>query len=82
MYTSDVTNNIDNPFRKHEAHSHNTLLVYQVLSVLSWALVVISGIYYSLHKPHGVKHGHSIWKQADKHPTPFSQNTTITGIYW
>jgi hypothetical protein len=56
--------------------------VYQVLSVLSWALVAISGIYYSIHKPHDTKHGHSIWKQADKHPTPFSQNTTITGIYW
>jgi hypothetical protein len=77
-----VANSLDNPFRKHETHSHNTLLVYQVLSVLSWALVAISGIYYSVHKPHDTKHGHNIWKQADKHPTPFSQNTTITGIYW
>lgn len=56
--------------------------MYQVLSVLSWALVLVSGIYYSMHKPHDTKHGHNIWKQASKHPTPFSQNNTITGIYW
>lgn len=71
-----------NPFAKRESHHRNSLITYQVLAVLSWLLVVVVGIYYSLHKPHDVKHGHNIWKQADKHPTPFSQNTVITGIYW
>ncbi|OKL62544.1 hypothetical protein UA08_02737 [Talaromyces atroroseus] len=73
---------IYNPFAKRESHHRNLLITYQVLSVLSWILVVVTGIYYSLHKPHDVKHGHNIWKQANKHPTPFSQNTVITGIYW
>jgi hypothetical protein len=29
-----------------------------------------------------VKKSKKIWKQADKQKTPFSQNTTVTGIYW
>ncbi|PCG88637.1 Protein of unknown function DUF1774 [Penicillium occitanis (nom. inval.)] len=71
-----------NPFARRESHHRNTLIAYQVLSVLTWALVLVAGIFYSLHRPDDVKHGHNIWKQANKHPTPFSQNTTITGIYW
>lgn len=73
---------LDNPFVKHESHHRNTLITYQVLSVLSWALVVVAGIYYSIRKPHDVKHGHTIWKQAERHHTPFSQNVYITGIFW
>ncbi|KAH8690898.1 hypothetical protein BGW36DRAFT_389568 [Talaromyces proteolyticus] len=71
-----------NPFSKHETHHRNTLIAYQVLSVLSWALVVVAGIYYSIHSASDTKHSHNIWKQADKHPTAFSQNNVITGIYW
>jgi len=71
-----------NPFVKRETHHRNAFITYQVLSLLSWALVVVTGIYYSLHKPKDVQHGHNIWKQANSHPTPFSQNTIITGIYW
>jgi hypothetical protein len=73
---------VDNPFVKHDSHHRNTLITYQILSVLSWALVVVAGIYYSIHKPHDVRHGHSIWEQADRHRTPFSQNIYLTGIFW
>lgn len=40
------------------------------------------GIYYSVHSPDDTKHSKKIWKQARKQKTPFSQNTTVTGIYW
>jgi hypothetical protein len=43
--------------------------------------VVVVGIYYTVHAPAG-KHGHAIFQQADKHITPFSQSTTVTGIFW
>jgi hypothetical protein len=45
-------------------------------------VVVVVGIYYSLHAPHDTKGGKKLWKQGNKHNTPFSQNTTVTGIYW
>ncbi|CAL5869423.1 uncharacterized protein PFLUO_LOCUS3652 [Penicillium psychrofluorescens] len=71
-----------NPFARRETHSSSALTTYRVLTIVSWALVVIVGIYYSLHSPDDVKHSHNIWKQARKHTTPFSQNTVVTGIYW
>lgn len=57
-------------------------MAYRVLVPLSWALVVVMGIYYTVHKPDDDKHGHRIFKQANKHITPFSQNVQLTGIYW
>jgi hypothetical protein len=71
-----------NPFARRETHSAQTLNAYRILVPLTWALVVIVGIYYSIHSPDDVKKSKKIWKQADKHKTPFSQNTTVTGIYW
>lgn len=71
-----------NPFAKRESHSNNALTTYRVLVPISWALVVIVGIYYSVHSPDDVKHGHKIGKQANKHITAFSQSTVVTGIYW
>lgn len=71
-----------NPFAKRETHSASSLNTYRVLVPLSWALVVIVGSYYSLHSPDDTKKGKKIWKQANKHNTPFSQNTTVTGVYW
>ncbi|CAG8041568.1 unnamed protein product [Penicillium olsonii] len=70
-----------NPFAKRETHSASSLNTYRVLVPLSWALVVIVGIYYSLHSP-DEKKGKKLWKQGNKHNTPFSQNTTVTGVYW
>ncbi|KAJ5397714.1 hypothetical protein N7509_005827 [Penicillium cosmopolitanum] len=71
-----------NPFARRETHSAQALNAYRILVPLTWALVVIVGIYYSIHSPDDVKKSKKIWKQADKHKTPFSQNTTVTGIYW
>lgn len=71
-----------NPFARRETHSPHALNSYRVLVPLTWALVVVVGIYYSIHSPDDVKHGHKIWKNAKKHTTAFSQDTTVTGIYW
>ncbi|PYH97440.1 DUF1774-domain-containing protein [Aspergillus ellipticus CBS 707.79] len=73
---------IYNPFSKRESHDRYSLGTYRVLVPLSWLLVVVVGIYYSSHAPDDVKHGHTIWKQANKHITPFSLSTVIGGLYW
>ncbi|BCR99074.1 DUF1774 domain-containing protein [Aspergillus luchuensis] len=70
-----------NPFARRESHDRFSLGTYRVLVPLSWLLVVVVGIYYSSHAP-DVKHGHTIWKQANKHITPFSLSTVISGVYW
>ncbi|EPS30759.1 hypothetical protein POX_b02238 [Penicillium oxalicum] len=71
-----------NPFARREQHPVSALNTYRVLVPLTWALVVIVGTYYSLHSPDDTKGGKKLWKNADKHNTPFSQNTIVTGIYW
>ena len=71
-----------NPFVRRESHDRATIRVYQVFSLLSWLLVVVTGVYYSFQKPHDVPDGHTIWGQAKRYQTPFSQNIFITGIYW
>jgi hypothetical protein len=43
---------------------------------------VVVGIYHSVHSPDDTKKGKKLWKQANKHNTPFSQNTTVTGVFW
>jgi hypothetical protein len=70
-----------NPFARRESHSTSALSTYRILVPLSWAVVVIVGIYYTVHPP-DVKHGHRLFKQGNKHTTPFSLNGTLTGIYW
>jgi hypothetical protein len=49
---------------------------------LSWLLVVVVGVYYTLHSPDDVKHGHRIFRQANRHTTPFSLSIAVTGLYW
>lgn len=71
-----------NPFARRETHSANSLNTYRVLVPLTWALVVVVGIYHSVHSPDDTKKGKKLWKQGDKHNTPFSQNTTVTGVFW
>jgi hypothetical protein len=103
---------------------NGVLYTYRVLVPLTWALVVVVGIYHSVHSPDDIKKGKKIrrkilhwgvsswisqsiltsnidiaeltrkhqsqyikkgkkiWKQANKHNTPFSQNTTVTGVFW
>lgn len=79
---ADATFTTDNPFARHESHSRNTLVTHRVLVLVTWLLVVIVGIYYSSHSPDDVKHGHKIWKQGNRHITPFTQSAVVTGIYW
>ncbi|EAU29566.1 predicted protein [Aspergillus terreus NIH2624] len=71
-----------NPFSRRESHGRLSLSSYRVLVPLSWLLVVIVGIYYTVHAPHDVKHGHAIFKQANRHTTPFSQSTVVAEIFW
>ncbi|KAJ5935594.1 hypothetical protein N7466_005141 [Penicillium verhagenii] len=71
-----------NPFARREAHNVHALNTYRVLVPLTWALVVIVGLYYSLNSPDDTKGSKKIWKQIKNHPTPFTQNKTVTEIYW
>jgi hypothetical protein len=76
------TNGVDNPFARRETHGRYALSTYRVLVPITWLLVVIFGVYYTLHSPDDVKHGRKIFKQGHVYTTPFSLNTTITEIYW
>jgi len=71
-----------NPFIRHEAHTRRVLNTHRVLAVLSWLLVVVVGLNYSVNKPWDVPHGHTIWEQAELHPTAFSQNVVVTAVFW
>lgn len=73
-----LTESTVNPFAKRESHSKQQLLVYKVLTILTWILVVIVSIAGSF------KSGdrRTIWGQNKAHPTPFSLNPFITDIYW
>ncbi|RDW67151.1 DUF1774 domain-containing protein [Aspergillus mulundensis] len=71
-----------NPFARRDSHGQYPLTAYRILVPLSWALVVVIGIYYSVHKPHDVSHGHNIWSQLERRFTAFSVNATVVEIYW
>lgn len=72
-----------NPFAKRETHSSTSITTYKVLTLLSWVLSVITTVYYDFESPHD---GHlirrTIWGQNYAHPSGFTQNATITSIYW
>lgn len=72
----------DNPFAKRTSHGPKTLNTYRALTPLSWALVVVFIIYYSIRIPYDVPHGTTVGKQTDLNPTPFTQSKIVTGIYW
>ncbi|KAJ5734287.1 hypothetical protein N7493_003073 [Penicillium malachiteum] len=74
--------NYYNPFARRETHNAHALNLYRIFVPLTWALVVIVGIYYSINSPDDTKHSKKIWKQIKTHPTPFTQNKTVTEIYW
>lgn len=76
---------IDNPFAKREEFSSRNLLAYKILTVLSWLLLVIVGVYYTFDSPHDHHrhhHNHTIWGQNNHRRTPFSLNSVIVSIYW
>ncbi|KAL0471650.1 hypothetical protein QR685DRAFT_519722 [Neurospora intermedia] len=72
-----------NPFAKRETHSSTSITTYKVLTLLSWVLSVVTTVYYDFESPHD---GHlirrTIWGQNYAHPSGFTQNATITSIYW
>ncbi|KAI9044240.1 DUF1774 domain-containing protein [Aspergillus affinis] len=45
-----------NPFARRESHDRYTLGSYRVLVPLSWLLVVVAGLYYTVNAPHDPKH--------------------------
>ncbi|EEP77795.1 conserved hypothetical protein [Uncinocarpus reesii 1704] len=71
-----------NPFARRTSHGPKAINAYRALTPLSWLLVVVFGIYYSVRRPDDDHHGSTIGKQAEINPTPFSQTKTITTIYW
>ena len=73
-----LTESTVNPFAKRESHSKQQLLVYKVLTILTWILVVIVSVACSFKS----EDRRTIWEQNKAHPTPFSLNPFITDIYW
>ncbi|CBF79219.1 hypothetical protein AN7033.2 [Aspergillus nidulans FGSC A4] len=71
-----------NPFARRESHGQYPLTAYRVLAPLSWALVVVVGIYYSIHEPSDISNGWTIWSQLGRQFTAFSVNVTVVEIYW
>lgn len=73
-----------NPFSRRESHTAQSILVYKILSILSWLLVLVTTIYYTFHAPDDdvVQWRHTIWGVNRIYKTPFAQNAIITSIYW
>jgi len=71
-----------NPFARRESHSAVSITTYRILTILSWLLVTIATIYYTIHAPHDdvKKRRNTIW--GHNKPTPFALNVAITSIYW
>ncbi|OJJ55736.1 hypothetical protein ASPSYDRAFT_427823 [Aspergillus sydowii CBS 593.65] len=75
-------NNAYNPFARRESHSPASLNSYRVLAPLSWALVIVFGIFYSIHKPADVSNSWTLWSQFERRSTAFSVNIVVLAIYW
>lgn len=75
---TDTDTSTVNPFAKRESHSKQHLLVYKVLTILTWLLVVLVSIGCSIK----ADDRRTIWGQNKANPTPFSLNPFITDIYW
>jgi len=73
-----------NPFSRRESHTTQSILLYKILTTLSWLLVLVTTFYYTFHTPDDdVKTWrHTIWGVNRLYPTPFAQNAAITSIYW
>jgi hypothetical protein len=72
-----------NPFARRETHDKTAVLVYKILTFVSWLLLLISSVYYAVRAPGDGKYlRRSIWGQNAIHPTAFSLNSVITSIYW
>ncbi|MCJ1264158.1 hypothetical protein MMC22_004029 [Lobaria immixta] len=67
-----------NPFARRETHGKQSLLIYKILTIVTWLLVLVVSISCSVSGA-GRR---TIWGQNKAHPTPFSLNPFITDIYW
>lgn len=64
-----------NPFGRRASYGRKAIIAYRTLTPISWLLVVVIGIFYSIpHSRTGLP--------ADHNPSPFSQTKTITALYW
>jgi len=72
-----------NPFTPQSSHSKNQVILYRILTTVSWLVLVITSIYYAFEAPHeGHYRRRTIWKQNSHHHTPFGLNRVIVSIYW
>jgi len=72
-----------NPFVKRDSYSATTVWVYKFFTSLTWLLVVVTSVYYSIHKPDDdVLPRRSIWHQNRHFHTAFTMNMIIVSIYW
>jgi hypothetical protein len=72
-----------NPFSKRESYTRGHLIAYKVWTIITWLLVVVTGVYYTHHVPtEGSHKRRTIFGQSRAHPTPFTLDTTFVIIYW
>ncbi|KAH0558705.1 hypothetical protein GP486_004644 [Trichoglossum hirsutum] len=72
-----------NPFSKRETFGRPQLIAYQIWTIITWLLVVVTGVYYTSHKPtEGSLKRRTIFGQSDAHPGPFTLDTIFVSIYW
>lgn len=75
--------NTFNPFSRRESHSSESIVVYKVLTILSWLLSVVVSVYYTVNEPHdGFTIRNRIWDQNYLYPSAFTLNSTLADIYW
>ena len=68
-----------NPFVKRDNYDKSSVFFYRALTVLSWLLVVLLAVVYTIDDPSGAK---TIQGQNEDHPTPFSLNAYVICLYW
>ena len=72
-----------NPFAKRDEHSKNTVVIYKILTTVTWLLSLIVSFYYTFNAPNdGALHRRRIWRQNDHYNTAFRMNHIIASIYW
>lgn len=71
-----------NPFARRDSHGRKTLFAYRALGPLSWLVVVVSSLYYTIAQPDRFFNESPVGSQMDINPTLFSQSAVVTGIYW
>jgi len=72
-----------NPFVKREAHNKQAVVTYQILTIVTWLVSLISTLYYTFNTPHDDHYARrTIWGQNHHYHTAFALNSVIASIYW